>query len=75
MRIVRNDDEPPGPPGRYEVRDHPSLHGLVVIWWLPEDGPPSATNMTLGAERVPLLAEALDAYLRGLLPACLAAAL
>jgi len=63
-RGVRN-DEPPGPPGHYEVRDHPSLGGLVVIWWVPAAGPPSATNMTLGVERVPLLAEALARYLGG----------
>lgn len=47
------------PPGRYEIREHPTLDGLVVIWWLPETGPPSPTNITLGAERVPLMAEAL----------------
>ena len=47
------------PPGRYELRDHPSLGGLVDIWWCPVDGPAAQTNMTLGAERVSLLAEAL----------------
>ena len=40
----------------------------MVIWWVPAAGPPSATNMTLGVERVPLLAEALDAYLGGAEP-------
>lgn len=52
-------------PGHYEIRDHPSLAGLVVIWWCPAAGVPGPTNMTLGAERVPLLAEALNAYLAG----------
>jgi hypothetical protein len=47
------------PEGHYEVRDHASVTGLVVIWWKPSDGPPSPTNMTLGLDRVPLLAEAL----------------
>jgi hypothetical protein len=46
------------PSGHYELRDHPTLEGLVVIWWCPEVGPPDPTNMTLGAERIPLLAEA-----------------
>jgi len=48
--------------GRYELRPHPSLDGLVVIWWLPTVGPPGPTNITLGVERVPLLAEALAEY-------------
>jgi hypothetical protein len=45
--------------GRYELRPHPSLKDLVVIWWLPASGPPSPTNMTLGPSAVPLLAAAL----------------
>lgn len=48
--------------GSYEVRPHPTLKGLVVIWWLPAAGAPSPTNMTLGAEAVPLLAAALADY-------------
>lgn len=50
--------------GHYEVRDHPSIGGLVVIWWSPDDGPPAPTNMTFGADRVPLLAAALGEYIR-----------
>jgi len=45
--------------GRYEVRDHPTLKDLVVIWWLPASGAPTPTNMTLGPSAVPLLAAAL----------------
>jgi hypothetical protein len=45
--------------GRYEVRDHPTLKDLVVIWWLPASGAPSPTNITLGPSAVPLLAAAL----------------
>jgi hypothetical protein len=48
--------------GRYELRPHPSIEGLVVIWWLPVNGLSQPTNMTLGAEAVPLLAEALADY-------------
>jgi hypothetical protein len=48
--------------GRYEVREHPTLDGLVVIWWLPATGTPSPTNMTLGQDRLPLMAEALADY-------------
>jgi hypothetical protein len=47
------------PGDRYELRDHPSLGGLVVVWWCPQDGTPQRTNITLGGDRVPLLAAAL----------------
>jgi hypothetical protein len=46
------------PSGHYELRDHPTLDGLVVIWWCPVTGQASPSNMTLGKERIPLLAEA-----------------
>jgi hypothetical protein len=45
--------------GHYELRAHPKLRGIVNIWWCPAGGPPAQTNMSIGAERVPLLAEAL----------------
>jgi hypothetical protein len=48
--------------GHYEVRPHPSLKDLVVIWWCPVDGITTPTNITLGVQRVPMLAEALADY-------------
>jgi hypothetical protein len=46
--------------GRYEAREHPRLAGLVSIYWHPAEGPPDPHPMlTIGQERVPLLAEAL----------------
>jgi hypothetical protein len=50
-----------GPLGHYEVRDHPSIADLLNIHWCPDTGP-SAIMVTIGADRVPLLAEALTEY-------------
>ena len=47
------------PTGHYELRDNPSLTGLVDIWWCPVKGTPARTNMTLAEDRVPLMAEAI----------------
>lgn len=48
-------------PGRYEVRPGPA--GLKSIVWIGPDGPLLMT--TISADRIPLLAEALAAYLAG----------
>lgn len=49
------------PTGHYEVADHPSVRGLLSIYWHPEGqlrrDPRPVVN--LGPEAVPLLAEAL----------------
>jgi hypothetical protein len=50
--------------GHYELHWHPTLADLVVIWWHPAAGIPSATNMTLGVERVPLMAKAMATWMR-----------
>jgi hypothetical protein len=52
------------PTGRYVVEDHPSIKGLVCVYWQAEgrlhrDPRPL---ITLGAPAVPLLAEALADY-------------
>ena len=49
-------------PGRYEVRPGPA--GLKAIVWI-EAGQPPLLMTTIAAERLPLLAEALTAYLHG----------
>jgi hypothetical protein len=53
--------------GHYEVRDHPTLKGLVTIHWCPPAGPPDPMPVHLdGAMGVPALAKlrtAIDAYL------------
>jgi hypothetical protein len=46
------------PAGHYELRDSASLTGLVEVWWCPVNGTPAKTNMTLGEDRVMLMAEA-----------------
>jgi hypothetical protein len=48
-------------PGHYEVRPGPA--GLKAIVWV-EPGQPPLVMTTIAAERLPLLAEALAAYLR-----------
>jgi hypothetical protein len=62
LRVVR-DGEPPGPRGRYEVRDTTRLGVPVaeVRWVVP--GEPPSLLLVLDRDRVPLLAEALDRYL------------
>jgi hypothetical protein len=45
--------------GRYEVRPHASISGLVTVWFHPFEGLPGPTNIHLGEDAVPLLAEAL----------------
>ena len=64
LRIVRG-GEPPGPPGRYAVRSTTRLGVPVVeVRWVVPGQPPSLV-LVLAPDRVPLLAEALDAYLGG----------
>jgi hypothetical protein len=48
--------------GHYEVRDHPSIAGLLTICWCP-DGRPRTVMVTIGADRLPLLGQAISAYL------------
>lgn len=51
------------PNGRYEARDHPSIEGLVNVFWHPNEGPSDPRPLlTLGAPAVPLLADALAQY-------------
>jgi hypothetical protein len=49
------------PTGKYELRDHPSVKGLINVFWHPNGRthPDSRPLLTLGAPAVPLLAEAL----------------
>ena len=49
------------PTGRYVLRDHPSVTGLVNVFWHPngELHPDPRPLLTLGEPAVPLLAEAL----------------
>ena len=66
--IVRGGEPPPGPPGRYAVRQHPTRLGVPVVEvrWVPYPGQPTVAGArALAPDRVPLLAEALDAYLGG----------
>jgi hypothetical protein len=49
-------------PGHYELRDHPSIGGLVNIVWCP-DGQPASVMVTIGAGRLGPLAYALDRYI------------
>jgi hypothetical protein len=49
-------------PGHYELRDHPSIGGLVNIVWCP-DGVPASVMVTIGADRLGPLAAALAEYL------------
>ena len=47
--------------GRYVVDDHPSIKGLVSVFWWPSDRSRRDPQpvLTLGPDAVPLLAEAL----------------
>lgn len=48
------------PTGHYEIRDHPSIKGLLNVFWCPNSGPSDPRPLlTLGGTAVPLLAEAL----------------
>lgn len=48
------------PTGHYEAREHPSIKGLVNLFWCPNEGHPDTRPMlTLGESAVPMLAEAL----------------
>ena len=41
------------PNGRYEARDHPSIEGLVNVFWHPNEGPSDPRPLlTLGAPAV-----------------------
>jgi hypothetical protein len=57
------DGEPPGPPGRYEVRNTTRLGFPVVeVRWVAPGEPPSLF-FVIDASRVLLLAEALNRHL------------
>jgi hypothetical protein len=46
--------------GRYVCSEHPSIKGLVCVWWEPKgQRRDQRPLLTLGPEAVPLLAEAL----------------
>ena len=50
-------------PGHYEVREnHSGVRGVLAVLWI-EPGQPPAIVFTIGADRLPALAEALNAYL------------
>ena len=50
--------------GRYEARDVTRLGvPLVEVVWVPASGPPGAALFAVAAERVPMIAAALDAWL------------
>jgi hypothetical protein len=62
LRNVSN-GEPPGPPGRYEVRVETRVGVQVTaVYWVAWGEPPSLF-FVLAHERVPLLAEALKCHL------------
>jgi len=68
LRSVRDGEPPPGPPGRYEVRVETRVGVQVTaVYWLAPGEPPSLI-FVLAHDRVPLLAEALAAYLGGSTP-------
>lgn len=51
--------------GRYEARNVTRLGvELVECVWIPEGGGPPTPLFAVAAERVPLVREALDAWLR-----------
>ena len=47
--------------GRYEVRDWPKGRLKVIVWCPPDSSP--ITMTTIDPARIPLLAEALNAWL------------
>jgi hypothetical protein len=53
--------------GHYEVRDHPTLKGLVTLHWCPAAGPPDPMplhlNGAMGVPALALLRTAIDRYL------------
>ncbi len=50
--------------GRYEARDVTRLGvPLVEVVWLPAGGPPGAALFAVTADRIPMIAAALDAWL------------
>jgi hypothetical protein len=52
-------------PGHYEVREnHSRVRGVLAVVWI-EAGQAPAIVFTIGADRLPLLAEALAGYLAG----------
>jgi hypothetical protein len=56
---------PGGGRGRYEVRPVTRLGvRLVEVRWVPAGGPPGAPLFAVTADRIPLIAAALDAWLR-----------
>ena len=57
-------DNPVSTPGRYEAREVTRLGvRLVECVWIPQGGPPGAALFAVAAERVPLIAAAIDAWL------------
>ena len=52
--------------GRYEARDVTRLGvPLVECVWIPQGGPPGAALFAVAADRIPLVADALNEYLAG----------
>ena len=65
LRVVR-DGEPPGPPGRYELRPLTrSGVDLVQVVWLGAGERVPIVAMEVVPDRLPLLAEALNEHLAG----------
>jgi hypothetical protein len=63
LRALRR-DQPAAVTGRFEIRELTRMGvELVGIWWCPPGEPPIKVAEMV-PERLPLLAEALDAYLR-----------
>jgi hypothetical protein len=55
---------PAGGRDRYVARDVTRLGvRLVEVVWVPAGGPPGAALFAVGADRIPLIAAALDAWL------------
>ena len=55
---------PGGGRGRYEARDVTRLNvPLVECVWIPAGGPPGAALFAVTADRIPMIAAALDAWL------------
>jgi hypothetical protein len=53
----------PTPRGRYEVRPHPSIGGLVTIVFIDATSPSGQPVINLGQPAVPLFAKALNDYM------------
>jgi hypothetical protein len=52
------------PPGHYEVRQH-QVSGVLGVFWCSPSEPRGVLQMTMGEDRLPLLAAAVATALKG----------